>query len=288
MKATARSFFIAAASLTLLIGMLSCKFPSPSITPASITPTNIIPSESTIPAPIRPLTNTPPSTPTTAPDPAQIFADSILSTITDRQADFQDDFSDPGSGWEAGRQNVDVFIGSRDFVNGQYVMIADAANAEQIQKYGFGFVSGTNRYLGKGLTDYVLEVDQNWIHGSGFTMINLFGADGYAYNIRLGRPGRMGGFWLEHPVQGPETATQFTNDILFPFTAYEKSAVQITFIVQGEQFALLADGQPLYTSTLSGEHSLTLSAIEFRLLTDSTTESIEVHWDNLKIWDLNR
>ena len=258
------------------------------MTPLPTTPPEISPSETTVPASTQPPTNPPPPTNTATPNPAQIFADLIYAAIADRPPDVQDDFADPSSGWETGRQDQDVFIGSRDYVSGKYVMIADAANAEQMQRYGYGYATGTNRSLGRGLTDFVFEVDQIWIHGSGFTMINLFDSKGYAYSIRLSRPGRMGGFWLESPVQGPDTAAQFTNDILFPFTGREKSTVRISFIVQGEQFAILADGQPLYTSTLSGERKLTISAIEFRLLTDSSTESIEIHWDNLKIWDLNR
>ncbi len=210
-----------------------------------------------------------------------------MQEIADRPPDFQDEFDNPSSGWDIGRQEQGVFIGTRNYLDGQYAMIADAANARQMQKYGFGYATGTNRYIGKGLTDYVFEIDQIWVHGSGFTMINLFDADGYAYSVRLSRPGRNGGFWLESPVQGPDTAIQFTNDIQFPFRASQKEQVRITFIIQGEQFAILADGQPLYHSTLSGERKLVLSAIEFRLLTDSSVESIEIHWDNLKIWDLN-
>ena len=288
MRTIPRPFFILAACLAVLVSMLSCQFLSPSLTPLPTLSPEIPPLEATLPTSTQAPTNPPPPTDTVTPNPAQIFSDSIYATIANRPPDFQDDFTTPSSGWETGRQDQDVFIGSRDYGNGEYVMIADAANAEQMQRYGFGYVTGTNRYLGKGLTDFVFEVDQIWIHGSGFTMINLFGADGYAYSIRLSRPGRMGGFWLEHPVQGPDTATQFTNDILFPFTGQEKSTVRIAFIIQGEQFAILADGQPLYTSNLSGECKLTLSAIEFRLLTDSSTESMEVHWDNLKLWDLNR
>ena len=107
-------------------------------------------------------------------------------------------------------------------------------------------------------------------------------------SVRLSRPGRAGGFWLENSTRGPDTAVQFSNDLRFPFRADTQSKVRITFVIQGEQFAIFADGQPIYYSTLSGERKLNLETIEFSLLTDSSANPIEIHWDNLKIWDLNR
>lgn len=267
------------------ISLLSCRlfFPPATVTPTVFSPT----STSTLTAALPP-TDAPPPTLTATPHPADIFGDPILSAVANRPPDYQDDFSDPSSGWDAGRQNDGVFIGTRNYVDGQYLMVADAANPDQMQKYGFGYVLGLNHRLVSGLTDYVFEVEQTWIRGSGWTMINLYDADNYAYSIRLSRPGRAGGFWLEMPNQGPDFAVQFTNDIFFPFRATEQSRLRITFIIQGGQFAIFADGEPIYHSSLSGGRKLTLDAIEFRLLTDSSTNPIEIHWDNLKIWDLNR
>ena len=271
--------------LIVWVSLLSCGlfFPPATITPTVFSPTNT----STLTATLPP-TDTPSPTLTATPHPAQIFASPILSAIANRPPDYQDDFGNPSSGWDRGRQDEDVFIGTRNYVDGQYVMVADAANADQMQRYGYGYVNGDNRKLVSGLTDYVFEVEQTWISGSGWTMINLFDADNYAYSIRLSRPGRAGGFWLESPGGGPDTAVQFTNDMFFPFRATEQSKVRITFIIQGEQFAVFADGKPLYYSTLSGERKLTLDTIDFSLLTDSSVNPIEIHWDNLKIWDLNR
>ena len=288
MKTTRGYFFILTACLALWIGMPSCKPFSLAVTPSPIPPTRIIPSETALPPSSVPATNTPAPTNTSRPNPARIFVNSVLSMIADRPPDVQDDFSNPASGWEVGRQNDDMFIGTRNYVDGHYVMIADAANAEQMRRYGYGFVSSANNRLGDGLTDYVFEVEQSWVHGEGWTMINLLDADGYAYSVRLSRPGQYGGFWLESPKRGPETAVEFTNNILFPSDAFEKKLVRITFIIQGEQFAILADGKPVYYSTHSGERKLTLSGVEFHLLTKSDMYSIEIHWDNLKIWDLNR
>lgn len=284
MTFASRRFVKVAFYLIIWISMLSCQLFFPSATPVPITPTVSSPtSTSTLPP-----TNTPPPTLTATPHPANIFGDPILSEIANRPPDYQDDFSNPSSGWDTGRQNEDVFIGTRNYVGGQYSMVADAANAEQMARYGYGYVIGLNHKMVSGLTDYVFEVEQTWIQGSGWTMINLYDNDNYAYNIRLSRPGRAGGFWLESPRQGPDTAVQFTNDLFFPFKADAQSKVRITFIIQGDQFAIFADGGPVYYSTLSGERKLALHTIEFRLLTDSSTKPIEIHWDNLKIWDLNR
>ena len=271
--------------LIVWVSLLSCGLFIP---PATVTPTVFSPTNTSTLTATLPPTDTPPPTLTVTPHPAQVFANPILSAIANRPPDYQDDFTSPSSGWDTGRQNEDVFIGTRTYVDGQYVMVADAANAEQMSRYGYGYVSGANRKLVSGLTDYVFEVEQTWISGSGWTMIFLCDADGSSYSVRLSRPGRAGGFWLSDRMRSPDAAVQFTNEMFFPFRATEQSKVRITFIIQGEQFAIFADGEPLYYSTLSGERKLGLHTIEFSLLTDSSVKPIEIHWDNLKVWDLNR
>ena len=270
--------------LIVWISLLACQLFFPTATPVPVTPTVSSPTSTSAPPP----TDTPPPTLTATPHPASIFAGPIFAMIANRPPDYQDDFSDPSSGWDTGRQNDDVFIGTRNYVDGEYVMVADAANADQMQRYGYGYVLGLNQTMVSGLKDYVFEVEQTWIQGRGWTMIYLYDADNYSYSVRLSRPGHAGGFWLESPRQGPDTAVQFTSDIFFPFHATEQSKVRITFIIQGEQFAIFADGEPVYYSTLSGQRKLILDTIEFRLLTESSTNPIEIHWDNLKIWDLSR
>jgi hypothetical protein len=235
-----------------------------------------------------PPTQTHVPTLTATPDPARIFGDPILAQIANRQPDHQDDFSNQASGWDTGRQDDGTFVGTRNYVDGKYVMVADAASPYQMKTFGYGYVSGYNHKLVAGLKDYVFQVEQTWIRGSGFTMINLYDSNNYAYSVRLSQPVRAGGFWLESPIQGPDTAVIFSNDILFPYNATEQSRVQITFTIQGQEFAIFADGKPIYYSSLSGQRKMNLATIEFRLLTDSSTNPIEIHWDNLKIWDLNR
>ena len=52
-----------------------------------------------------------------------------------------------------------------------------------------------------------------------------------------------------------------------------------------DRFLVLgSEGGTYYVS----ERKLTLDTIDFSLLTDSSVNPIEIHWDNLKIWDLNR
>jgi hypothetical protein len=282
-----RNGWLAFALMFVIIAGVACgsgrvsQFSTPIPTEIN-TATPILPTDTPLP------TSTLLPTLTATPDPAQIFADTVLAQIAGRSPDYQDDFSNPSSGWETGRQDDDkIFVGTREYVDGQYVTIADPATDYSMKKYGFGYVNGSNARLVSNLKNYVFEVEQIWITGSGFAMINLHDSDGFAFSIRLSRPGRNGGFWLERN-DGPETATQFSNDILFPSVATGQSTTRITFITLGQEFAILANGQPIYYSNLSGERKLNLYTIEFRLLTDSSVNPVEVHWDNLKIWDLNR
>jgi hypothetical protein len=231
------------------------------------------------------LTSIPTSTATR--DPARIFADPIFSRIANRLPDIQDDFSSPDSGWDTGRQNDETFVGTRNYIDGQYVMVADPASSYQIKALGYNFVTGYNHRLVSGLKDYVFEVEQTWIQGSGPTAISLHDdMNDIAYRIGLNCPDRSGDFWLLTPIT-PSTSVQFTNNLLFPFDAATQSRVRITFIIQGQEFAIFADGEPVYYSNLGGARKLNFYWIEFGLMTGSSTTPFEIHWDNLKIWDLN-
>ncbi|KAF0107385.1 MAG: hypothetical protein FD146_1863 [Anaerolineaceae bacterium] len=236
-----------------------------------------------------PPTATAAPTLTSTPDPARVFGGPILAEIANRPPDYQDDFSNPSSGWETGRQKEGCCAGARNYDGGQFVLIVDPLPPDQTKDCdGYSYINSSNWELVSGLDDYVFEVEQNWVQGSGWTMIYLYDDEVYGYAIRLVRPGRAGGFWLEGPVAGPDTAVQFTNDLLFPFRATEQGRIRITFIIQGQEFAIFADGEPVYYSTLSGHRKVTLKMVQFHILNNSSAVPFEIHWDNLKIWDLNR
>ena len=248
-------------------------------TTATATPTTVVQAT--------PTGQTPTEVVSEATAQANAFAEPILNGIAIRPPDYQDDFSNPHSGWETRIESESCCYGSVGYQNGEYVVIADPLKPLQIQESeGWNWARGNNEQIAPGLTDYVLEIDQYWVSESGLTSLHLCDSRGECYSIRLWSPDVSLDFWAES-LFSTKPRTEFVNGLLIPWVTTLNQPTSLMVIKKGLEVAVYANGMPVYYILLPKEYQWRLDFIQLRVGTNSMDFPIEVHWDNLKIWELS-
>ncbi|RMD60916.1 hypothetical protein D6833_08940, partial [Candidatus Parcubacteria bacterium] len=90
-------------------------------------------------------------------DQARAFAEPILQAIADRPPDFEDDFSNPGSGWDIGERGPsedDWEYGETGYTDGEYFIAANP-----------GYCREARPHLWPEFSDLVLEIDGRFTSG---------------------------------------------------------------------------------------------------------------------------
>jgi hypothetical protein len=226
-----------------------------------------------LPTPTAEATPTPMPTAILAPSPtadqARAFGDPILAAIAGRAPDFEDDFSDPGSGWiDQGAE------GHGGYISGEYFLsIAIAEHDVWICSTNYGIPN---------LSDMVLEYDVRFVteQVDGETRVTLHsqGGTGFILSVRPDGEVRLG--WAPGPALYSELVTQRVS----PASLDAEKHLQI--IVRGSEIAVYVDDQPLiYSDTSSIEGFPSSGAIWFDASTRES-ETFEVRLDNLRIWDI--
>jgi hypothetical protein len=212
-----------------------------------------------------------PPTPTPSrADQARAFADPILAAIADRPPDYEDDFSDPGSGWpsgstpggdEWGYAEDDYFISATYFPQGECCI---GARSEAVPL----------------LSDFVLELDARFVPSAqgqwGVVLRDL----GDHYGV---------GFWPDGRFRVWKNVNRIHTELKeagVPAASFKPGyeANHLTIIAQGPQLAFYMNGEPVWLiydeSASSGRFQLTLQNAE-------TDALLRAHFDNLKVWDIS-
>jgi hypothetical protein len=210
-------------------------------------------------------------TPSSA-EQARLFAEPILATIADRPPDYQDDFSNPGSGWYTG---IDE-------------------SGETGYKEGTYYVLSTNKgdsigdWHGPAFSDFVLEVDVQFVSGEdGNWMVIL-------RDWREPNPPPQGFYGIEGRLEENTVFLRKWDFIdqtalkLLPVSAttlmksgYETS--HLMAILKGNQMALYLNGQPV---GLGSDDTWSSGTIGLAAISKTDTP-LEVRFDNLKVWDIS-
>lgn len=255
-----------------------------------------IPAETPIPltstpeyTPTPKSTSTPIPTRTTTPIPGWVtdFAEPILNAIKDKPPKFQDDFSNPNSGWQIGRLNeVDPyaqatppspgrhFVGERGYIDGEYFTFAENYSCVW---------SGTNPHVGAYL-DFVAEFDVRFFSGEdGKWQINFRRIDNGLYNLGGDKSLSNVSFTKCSPQTGPgcEGLATYSGNQVNGGNEWN----HILLIVRGARMAAYANGIPiLFTDDKSFTDEFKMGRFALSVCSGST--SMEIRWDNLKIWDI--
>jgi serine/threonine-protein kinase len=199
-------------------------------------------------------------------DKARTFAGSILAAIGDRSPDYVDDFGDPGSGWTL-LKTSDV---ETKYQDGGYVIIASpdlSAYADSTAMPAFA--------------DFVIEVDGRFVSGdSGYWGISWQWGGAQVTGVLI--PYLVGPVQMVH-CENEDCAS--LGDIRSPVLNPVGEANRLQVIVKGGEIAVAINGEwqvlatDLYYTTEEGRRP----RIE---VYNSGASPLEVHWDNIKIWDI--
>jgi hypothetical protein len=219
---------------------------------------------------------------------ARAFAEPILATIAARPPDYEDDFSDPGSGWDIGTQsgkpNVTI-RGETGYIDGTYFVRADKATLADPMVCAAG--QNWNK-LGQA-ADFVLEADAAFVSGEGGDWqvqfhrwekpnTNKHGL----YALLLGYDEVIGFHRCE---SGGECL-----DLAYTTSSAIKGGTEwnhFRLIVRGLEMAAYVNGEPILYVNDSG-YSEDFRTGRFSLDVCNPSEvPAEAKWDNLKIWDIS-
>ncbi|MDO9303287.1 MAG: hypothetical protein Q7T89_17995 [Anaerolineales bacterium] len=236
------------------------------------------PSETSVPPVIE--TNTPVS------NWAADFAEPILVAMKDRPPDYQDDFNNSSSGW-AIADNVDYLDGDVGYKDGEYFVVADPLTdpAEASHHCAWGIDDNRIRYA-----DFLAEFDVKFLSGKegnwNFTFHRTKdGLNSYATKYAAGGNYQGGVFFNKcNSALGTDCTTlkEISDGSLIVGTDW----VHIQVMARGPKMALYVDGKPaLYVE--DPNYTEAYNQGEFMLvLCNSADLTMEVRWDNLRVWDI--
>jgi hypothetical protein len=226
-------------------------------------------------------------------DQARTFAEPILAAIADRPPDYWDDFSDPASGWERGAFVADGWEqGERGYVDGEYFVSAVPVKLrpqepDRPPTCASGMPSGLRHF-----SDMVFEIEGRFVEvQDGDWQVQFHRPSSEAdntYTVSFGPEG-AGNVFSYVNMWGYVHGEKWGNDLYmrgFPVRmGLETNRLQI--VAAGPQIALYVNGEPALFTTdpdfderyASGEFSL--------VICNFADTSLEVRWDNLKIWDIS-
>jgi len=216
--------------------------------------------------------------PTPAPgspaEQARAFAEPILAAVADRPPDYEDDFSDPGSGWPIGSSDRGDKWGYED---GAYFILA-AQSDEQV---------GARPDSAPWFSDFVLQVDAQFVSGE-------WGSWSVCFRDLPGT--------LEQPVNAgynlnflPDGSFNLHSNVggvmtdLVGYPVYAATFEQgfgtnhLTIIAQGPRIAVYVNGEPLwFVYDESSSRGMIIPGVG-----NSADTPLQVHFDNLKVWDIS-
>jgi len=217
--------------------------------------------------------------PTATPNPiaeqAHAFAKPILAAITDRPPDYEDDFSDPGSGWP-----------SRSTTDGDEWGYEDDAYSILVAP-GYHDVSVLpDRPL--ELSDLVLEMDVQFVSGEwGHWYVSFRHSPGFieqpagAYSVKFYPDGS---FDLWKNVGGISGELIEEDAVYAPSFEQRTGINRLTLIAQGPQIAIYMNGEPLW---FVRDESLEKGTVMLAVGNETGSSTLRVHLDNFKVWDIS-
>jgi hypothetical protein len=204
------------------------------------------------------------------------FAEPILAAIADRSPDYEDDFSDPGSGWpigstadgdEWGYENDACFISATYLPQG---------------KCCIGVGSDTVPLF----SDFVLELDAQFVSGEwghwGVIFRDLGGIaespDHYAVGFWPDGHFRV---WKDIDLNHIALLETAESPVAFE-QGYEMN--HLTIIAQGPQIAFYVNREPLW---FIYDESVSRGRITLNVENLQSTSPLRVHFDNLRVWEIS-
>ncbi len=210
---------------------------------------------------------------------ARAFAEPILAAIANRDPDFEDDFSDAGSGWEISSVDAEGRVGDVGYSDGEYFIVAGPASTDHRPMQNAVEIPKVQ------VSDFVLEMD---IH---FILAQLSNEEGSGFYVHfpvgVGPPDRYG---VEIDSDGLMFLEKETVDQEFlilariegdPNRKNERQHLRIVVkgthiaVFLGEQIAFLVEDEAL------GSDKVSLG------VTNNGSLPLRVHVDNLKLWDIS-
>jgi hypothetical protein len=206
------------------------------------------------------------TSPPSASDKAQAFAESILAGIGARSPDYEDGFGDPGSGWTLVKTS-DIETAYQD---GEYVVITSPNYP--------AFADSTSL---PAFADFVLEVDGRFAAGEvGYWGASWQWGDAQVTSVLL--PFLAGPVQMVH-CEGADCSS--LGDIRNPALNPVSETNHLQIIVKGAEIAVAINGEWQVLAT--DLHYTTDEGRRTRFdVVNSGTSPLEVRWDNLKIWDI--
>jgi hypothetical protein len=219
--------------------------------------------------------------PTPTPHPALVFAEPLLASIAGQKPDYHDEFSNLKSGWESNIFRDPCCSGFTYYQDGVYVVVASPPQPGQPD--GWNWAWGNNQTIIPGISNYVFEIEQRWVSGSGLAGISL-GRDVDNFSVRLSSPDACFDFRRESIY--PERKREYFNGLTIPQVQSLYEPVTLTIVKKGREISLFVNRQPLYYLLLTEKDQPKFNFIELRVGNTSAQTQAEVHWDNLKVWVL--
>jgi len=213
-----------------------------------------------------------PPTPTSdAADYARAFAEPILAAIANRPPDYEDDFSNPGSGWYTHQDER----GAIGYTDGKYFVRSTLVDN------AFG------DWGGPVFSDFVLEVEAQFVsgeEGNWFIVLRDWREPnppqpGFYHIGRYLHEDSL--FFSTHKgAQDTNSFFQRVPHIVKP----DDKVTRVMAIFKGNQLAFYANGRPVGLVT---DDTYSRGAIGLAAGTARDDIPLEVHFDNLKVWDIS-
>jgi hypothetical protein len=218
-------------------------------------------------------------------DQARALAEPILDAIADRPPDYQDDFSNPGSGWGQGAI-VDPSgweEGRVGYADGEYYVRAAQAKRRPQSTAPVTCASAVNPPA-PAFRDMVLEVDGRFMQiQEGDWQLTIDRHPELERNLSM-RFRAERGAWMVSVADGQETDLAEWQG--FPIRGgLESNRLQI--VVVGPQVALYANGEPALFGVdpyFAESYATGQSGLSVCNFADTP---LEARWDNLRIWDIS-
>jgi serine/threonine protein kinase len=204
-------------------------------------------------------------------DQAHAFADPILQAITDRDSDYGEDFSDPGSGWPSGSTADGDKWGYEDDA---YLILATYLPQGEC-------CIGVRPDLAPWFSDFVLEVDAHVVSGGRGAWFVVFRDSAQAHYGVSFRPDGTLGIWRN---VGGAHAQLVETDAGTPAFRRGAETNHLTIVARGPRIAVYVNGEPLWFV-----HDESSSEGAFALGVENQTDkaTLEVHFDDIEVWDIS-
>jgi hypothetical protein len=222
-------------------------------------------------------------TSTTSSAAIRAFADPILAAVTDRSPDIKDDFSDPNSGWPVSSTSAGDKWGYT--ADGAYALVV----TNQYRNPSGDPCLDLSPAILPDFSDFVLEFDAQYVSVIDGNWHSIFrdmpstlpGSPSTFYSIILFPDGN---FFLNKSFPA-DTLEIMHNNAIPPFVL-GTGQNHVTVIARGTKMAVYANSVPLVLANdpdwQPGKIALNFGACN----SASQGAPLEVHFDNLKVWDL--